>query len=145
MQITTHGVTLPNLRWFSFWGISTYLEALLPHTATPLLRTFNIHFFNQPNFSVPRLLQFMTTTKNLRFSSAKFLFHHEEVAAFVYSRVGGRESKFSLPVFTHHLSVVFFYTSGAHGLSLHPRPDTRLVHDATQSQLSSGLHIRWAG
>jgi hypothetical protein len=103
MQIATHSVTLPNLRWFSFWGISTYLEALLPHMATPLLRTFNIHFFNQPNFSVPRLLQFMTITKNLRFNGAKLLFHHEEVAAFVYSRVGGRESKFNVEIICEHL------------------------------------------
>jgi hypothetical protein len=96
-------VTLPNLRWFSFWGISTYLEALLPYMTTPLLQTFIIHFFNQPSFSVSRLLQFLTTTKNLRFSGAKFLFHHEEVAAFLCSRVGDRVSKFNVEVICEHL------------------------------------------
>jgi len=96
-------VTLPNLNWFSFWGISTYLEALLPYMTTPLLQTFIIHFFNQPSFSVSRLLQFLTTTKNLRFSGAKFLFHHEEVAAFLCSRVGDRVSKFNVEVICEHL------------------------------------------
>ena len=102
MPIITQ-VTLPSLHWFSFWGISAYLEALLPYMTTPLLQTFIIHFFNQPSFSVSRLLQFLTTTKNLRFSSTKFLFHDEEVAAFVYSHVGDRVSKFNVEVICEHL------------------------------------------
>jgi hypothetical protein len=72
--------TLPNLHFFVFWGVSAYLEALLPHMATPGLETFSIHFFNQLTFSVPQLLQFMTTTENLRFSSAEFIFHHRAIS-----------------------------------------------------------------
>ena len=45
-------VTFPNLQWFSFWGISDYLEALLPYVATPFLEKFRVHFFNQQDFSV---------------------------------------------------------------------------------------------
>jgi hypothetical protein len=103
-------VTLPNLHWFSFWGISTYLEALLARMTTSLPHTLNIHFFNQlgqSNFSVPHLLQFMKTAETLEFSSVKFLFHHEEVAAFVYfhvgTRPGGKMRKFNFEVICEHL------------------------------------------
>jgi hypothetical protein len=47
---------------------------------TPGLETLEIHFFNQLTFSVPHLLQFMTTTKNLRFGSAHFIFYHRAVS-----------------------------------------------------------------
>jgi hypothetical protein len=49
-------VTLPNLRRFKFRGNCGYLETLLPHMTTPLLRAFSVDFFNQLSFSVPRLL-----------------------------------------------------------------------------------------
>jgi hypothetical protein len=77
MPITTP-VTLPSLRHFGFWGNSGYLETLLPHMATPFLRILGIHFFNQPSFSVPRLLQFIITAQ-YRCSLSQLLFHHEGV------------------------------------------------------------------
>ncbi len=100
--ITTQA-TLPNLHLFAFWGVSAYLEALLPHMTTPLLEKFNIHFFHQLGFSVPRLLQFMTTTENLRFSSARLIFHHRAVSVFAYSRVGAGLMNFSIEVICGHL------------------------------------------
>ena len=60
MPITTH-VTLPNLRWLVFSGVSAYLEGLLPHIMTPHLETFQIEFVKQPTISIPHLQQFMTT------------------------------------------------------------------------------------
>ena len=45
-SIMTH-VTLPNLRWFMFRGLSAYLEALLPQITTPLLQKLEI-FILQP-------------------------------------------------------------------------------------------------
>ena len=84
-------VTLPNLRWFAFWGISDYLEEILPHMTTPYLAELKVHFFNQFGLSVPRLLQFVKITENPRFGhfgSAKFLFHRRAVAVFVYPHVG---------------------------------------------------------
>jgi hypothetical protein len=100
--INTH-VILPNLHWFAFWGISPYLEALLPQMTTPLLETLNVHFFNQLRFSVPHLRQFMTTTENFRFSSVRFLFYHEAVAVFVYPQVGDRLVNFNVEVTCKHL------------------------------------------
>ena len=78
MPITIQ-VTLPNLRRFNFWGISDYLETLLPHMTTPLLQMLIVYFFNQLTFSIPRLLQFMITTEHLRFTHAKLLFYHKGV------------------------------------------------------------------
>ena len=74
--VITH-VTLPNLRWFAFAGVSEYLEALLPHMTTPLLVTPTVHFFYQLSFPDRSLQQFMTTTEKLRFSIARFCFHDE--------------------------------------------------------------------
>jgi hypothetical protein len=101
IPIVAH-VTLPNLHWFSFRGISAYFEALLPHMAIPILERFRVQFFNQLRFSVPRLLQFMTATENLRFSSVRFLFYHEAVAVFV-TRVGTEIEDFFLQVWCRHL------------------------------------------
>ncbi len=100
--ITTH-VTLPNLYRFDFGGVSIYLEALLPRMTTPLLETLIVHFFNQLTFSVPRLLQFMTTTENLSLNSVRFLFHHEAVTVFVYSSVGTGVCSFTVDVYCEHL------------------------------------------
>jgi hypothetical protein len=66
--ITTH-ITFPNLRLFSFRGVSAYLEALVCRIITPRLEDLQIRFFQQLKFSVPRLVQFMDTTENLRFDS----------------------------------------------------------------------------
>ena len=67
--IMTH-VTLPNLRWFGFCGVSAYLEALLGRMTTPSLEKFQIEFSNQPILSFPHLQEFICTAKNLKFSSA---------------------------------------------------------------------------
>ena len=81
--IMTH-VTLPNLRWFEFQGVSAYMEAVVRRITTPRLEKLGIQFFKQLTFSVPRLLQFMNTTENLRFDSAKFKFSWDEVHVEVY-------------------------------------------------------------
>jgi len=100
MLIITH-VTLPHLQWFTFWGISAHLEALLPHVTAPSLRTLRVHFFNQISFSVPHLLQFMKTTGSLRFSNIRFLFYHEAVAVFAISQA--RIEDFVMQVSCRHL------------------------------------------
>jgi hypothetical protein len=100
--ITAH-VTLPNLHFFGFGGVSIYLEALLPHVTTPLLESLAVHFFNQLTFSVPRLLQFMTTADNFRFNRVEFLFYHEAVAVFVYSNVEAEVFNFTVDVYCERL------------------------------------------
>ena len=77
-------ITLPNLGFLSFTGVSAYLEALVHRITTPRLEKLQIVFFNQLTFSVPRLVQFMNTTENLRFGGAIFLFDDNRVHVEVY-------------------------------------------------------------
>jgi hypothetical protein len=100
--IITH-VTLPNLRRFDFGGVSIYLEELLPHVTTPLLEMLKVHFFNQPTFSVPRLLQFMMTAENFRFNCVRLLFYHEGVAVLVYPNAETGVCSFTVHVYCGHL------------------------------------------
>ncbi len=79
-------ITLPNLRWFAFGGISAYLEAVVRRITTPRLEKFQFNFFKQLTFSIPGLLQFLDTTENLRFDSARFHFEGELVYVEVYLR-----------------------------------------------------------
>ena len=65
-------VTLPNLRWFWFGGVSTYLEEVVSRITTPRLERLDVQFLEQLIFPVPCLLQFIDTAKNLRFDSVKF-------------------------------------------------------------------------
>ncbi|KAI0290821.1 hypothetical protein BC826DRAFT_1025475, partial [Russula brevipes] len=77
-------VTLPNLRWFVFKGVSAYLEALLPRMTTPLLKYVQIKFFNQLTFSVPHLLQFLGTTESVGIHSVGLAFDETSVFATVF-------------------------------------------------------------
>ena len=95
-------VTLPNLRRFQFHGASTYLEALVRRITTPRLEKLEIDFFNQLTFSVPCLMEFMSTTENLRFDSARFRFFDGEVGVTVNYR-GKTGYAFGLHIFCWHL------------------------------------------
>ena len=44
--ITTH-ITLPNLHYLEFEGVTTYLEALVHRITNPRLEKLRIGFFNQ--------------------------------------------------------------------------------------------------
>jgi hypothetical protein len=83
-------VTLPNLRWFGFRGVSAYLEAILPHITAPLLEKLQILFFNQLSFSVLHVLEFMGPAENLRFGSARLTFDEESVSVRVYPHEGAK-------------------------------------------------------
>ena len=80
-------VPLLNLRRLTFRGFITYSEALAHRIITPHLEKLKINFFfNQLTFSLPRLLEFMNTTKNLWFDSAIFRFYNRRVDVEVYPR-----------------------------------------------------------
>ena len=76
--ITAH-ITLPNLRLFTFRGVSAYLEAVVCRITIPRLENLHILFFKQLTFSVPRLELFTNTTENLRFDNAVIAFQDERV------------------------------------------------------------------
>ncbi|KAH9981821.1 hypothetical protein BJV74DRAFT_66745 [Russula compacta] len=60
--VMTHAA-LPNLRWFGFFGVTAYLEALLARMTTPFLEKFQIEFPDQPTFTVPYFSKFISTAR----------------------------------------------------------------------------------
>ncbi len=101
----TH-ITLPNLRWFAFSGsVSSYfLEAVVRQITAPRLEKFQIGFIHQLTYSIPRVLQFLSTTENLRFDSARFQFGWERVYVQVYLREEAKTYALSLDVDFSHLN-----------------------------------------
>ena len=95
--ITTH-VTLPNLLELTFGGGSAYMEAVVQHITPPRLEKLLIVFPNQLTFSIPRLLEFINTTENLRFSHARFQFSDEEVFFEVYPHEEAKTYSFGIAV-----------------------------------------------
>ena len=104
MPTMTH-VTLPSLRRFVFRGVSAQMGAIAPWLTTPCLEKLEIDF-NQPTFSVPPLLQFMETTDNLRFDSAKleFDFSKGRILVGMYFREEAERYALSMFVYYWHLN-----------------------------------------
>ena len=105
MQLThtpiTAPVTLPNLHHFQFHGVCAYLEALVRRITAPRLERLDIELFNQLRFSVPRLLEFMNTTENLRFDNAVLRFFDRQVRVAV--NYGGTGIVSGIRIFCWHL------------------------------------------
>ena len=95
-------ITLPNLCYFRFGGVSADLEALIHRIITPRLEKLQIDFFNQLTFSLPHLQQLLNTTENLRFDSAEFCFYDEQAFVRVYSQEAEIYALF-MNVFSWHL------------------------------------------
>jgi hypothetical protein len=103
MPITTQ-LALLNLRWFAFKGSSEYLEALLPRMITPVLEKVHIMFFHQLTYSLPNLLQFMSTMEeSLRVSRAVLTFHKEMVFVGISPSEGTKIRTFYVDVGCRHL------------------------------------------
>jgi hypothetical protein len=102
MPITMH-ITLPNLRRFEFRGVSAYMEAVLRRITTPRLERLDVLFFNQLTVSVPHLVQFIKTTENLKFGSAKFKFSNNMVRVEVYPLEDATIYALSIKVRCRHL------------------------------------------
>jgi hypothetical protein len=98
----TTPITFPNLHYFEFRGVRTYLEALVHRITSPRLEKLRIMFFNQLTFSVPRLLQFADATENFTFKSATFNFSDKYVVVKVYPHEAEMYA-LSVAVFCWHL------------------------------------------
>ena len=96
-------ITLLNLHYLGFGGARTYLEAVVHRIVTPRLEKLEIIFSNQLTFSVPRLLQFVNATENLRFKSAKFKFSDKKVEVDVYPHEGAEMYALNIGVECFHL------------------------------------------
>lgn len=86
-----------------FQSVGAYLEALVRQITAPRLKTLEIDFLKQITFSVPRLLQIMDMTENVRFNSAEFQFFDDNVDMKVYPYVGASTYAFSIVVYSQHL------------------------------------------
>jgi hypothetical protein len=67
-------VTLPNLRVFSFLGVSDYLECLVSQINAPALTTLDVRFFDAYTLSIPHLLQMVQASENLVFNTFELSF-----------------------------------------------------------------------
>jgi hypothetical protein len=93
-------VTLLNLRWCVFRGVSAYIEAVVSQMTAPRLEKLGIQFFKQLTFSVPPLLQFMDNTENLtRFDSVKFKFSVDKVHVEVYPSPPDEVKKYAFSIY----------------------------------------------
>ncbi|KAI0247549.1 hypothetical protein BJV78DRAFT_909858 [Lactifluus subvellereus] len=99
--IVTH-ITLPNLRVFSFKGVSAYLEGLLARISAPVL-SLQIELFNQVTFTVPRLLQFMGTSETLSFSTVQLAFDNDFAQLVAFTLRGQWFYPFRLQIMCRHL------------------------------------------
>jgi len=59
-------VLLPVLLQFRFKGVCKYLEDMVAQIDTPLLVIFDVVFFNQLTFTIPRLSQFICCTETIK-------------------------------------------------------------------------------
>jgi hypothetical protein len=105
--IMTH-VTLPVLRCFDFRGASAYMEAVVRWITAPHLEKLRIRFSEQLSVSVPSLFQFMNTTKDIRFDSAKFDFSRNRVHVGVYLREDAEVYALSIEVYCRSLDQQLF-------------------------------------
>jgi hypothetical protein len=96
-------ITLPHLRSFVFQGDEVFMEAFVHRISTPCLKALLIMFLNQPTFFVPRFLQFMNKTGNLRFNYAKFKFFGESVRVDFYHREEVEMSALRIDIRCWHL------------------------------------------
>jgi hypothetical protein len=76
-------VTLPNLRFLQFSGVSAYLEGLLARISTPVLSVLIVLFSNQLTCTVPRLSQTIKTSENLRLNSVHVVFFNNFIGLIV--------------------------------------------------------------
>jgi len=89
MHHATH-ISLPNLRFFQFRGFNPYSEALLSRITAPHLEVVQVTFWEEETFSVPCLLQFMSTSEDLRLGSAVLSFNGGEAKLSGYPNEAAR-------------------------------------------------------
>jgi len=105
MHNGTH-ISLPNLRFFQFQGFSAYLEALLSRITAPHLEVVQVALWEQRTYSVPYLLQFMSTSEDLRLGNAILSFDGRGARLSVYPNETARLSVFDMHVQCRHGDVV---------------------------------------
>ena len=79
-RVTPPVRVLPVLSNFRFKGVSEYLEDMVAQIDTPLLVIFDVVFFNQLTFTIPRLSQFIHRTETIKsYSQLRLTFTSHQV------------------------------------------------------------------
>ena len=78
--------TLPVLKHFTFQGVSSYLECLLPQISTPLLEHLNITLFNQVTSTLPHLSRFTNVPEGLKGPTSSVIFEYDAVSVITNER-----------------------------------------------------------
>src|SRR6266702_1091356 len=98
---------LPSLITLNFRGFSEYFEYLLARIDTPRLRCFKVTYFNQLDFRVPQLSQFIGRAENFelaRFRHARIRFNVSNVNIKLESEQGEhRIGRFTLRILSEGL------------------------------------------
>jgi hypothetical protein len=79
-------VTLPNLTYLAFQGVSAYLECFVAQIGTPRLERLDITLFNQAAFELLHLSHFTNTIEGLKFHTAKVSFGRDSVSVTMEDR-----------------------------------------------------------
>jgi hypothetical protein len=82
-------IGLPSLTTFGFHGVKEYLEELVSQINAPQLGRLSISYFNQLDFQVPELSEFISRTQNLcisRSTCARIDFDDNDVCVRLYKR-----------------------------------------------------------
>ena len=98
---------LPSLIAFNFRGSSEYLEHLMARIDTPRLQYFEITYFNQLDFWVPQLSQFIGRMENhglAQFQGAQVHFHTDNICLELRVNREEDERHPSYLLFTLHIS-----------------------------------------
>ena len=82
-------VTLPNLKYLRFRGVSTYLECLVAQIRAILLERLDIMFFNQTAFALPNLSHLINTTDRLKHPTAQVSFCPNGVSLITAQHISG--------------------------------------------------------
>jgi F-box-like len=87
-------IVLPTLNELSFVGVSEYFEDFVAHIGTPLLNQFDVTFFMDLIFDIPRLRHFISRTDRLEpFDQATMLYNDQGICITV-----GIPHRFSLQI-----------------------------------------------
>jgi len=73
-------VTLPNLKYLKFQGVSAYLERLVSQIRVPVVEGLHITLFGQIAFALPHLSHFTGRTEGLKFPTAEVFFWRDGVS-----------------------------------------------------------------
>jgi hypothetical protein len=84
-------VTLPNLIYLRFQGVSAYLEGFVAQIRAPVLKQVDITLFNQIAFALPHLSSLIRRTEGLELSTLTVAFWKDKVIIYLEPRSKQRQ------------------------------------------------------